>query len=152
MSGAAAYHAEDVGKILMAVQADLKALRADLQTTADAAVDPAKKIAQLQHIVEKAETDVRLKTEAVLHNALNDQYTTLPAIRGSKRRATTPVHTRLTVKDELGAKRQMDMLLKPTSSEARKFIQDRFGVSAPPAEQPKAAQRVRGTVAKHKTT
>ena len=43
MSAAASYHAEDVGKILMAVQADLKALRADLQTTAESTVDPAKK-------------------------------------------------------------------------------------------------------------
>ena len=89
---ATGHHAEDVGKILIGVQSDLKALRSDLASAAAAAASgevggaaAGRQVAALQRIIDRAETDIRLKTEAVLQTALNDQYTTLPAIRDVKR-------------------------------------------------------------------
>lgn len=161
---AVAHHAEDVGKILMAVQSDLKALRADLNTVASQPADSAdasRKMAALQQLVDKAESDIKLKTEAVLQTALNDQYTTLPAIREQKRTRTGQsggsgqragsAGPRMTVKEQMQAKRQMDLLLQPTGDAARNFLQSRFGVTAPPQSGPKGATRQRGTVMKHKT-
>lgn len=148
------HHAEDVGKILMEVQADLKALRSDLTATSTGEHDAGRKVAALQALVDKAENDIRLKTEAVLHSALNDQYTTLPAIREAKRTrpAGRPSSARMTVKEQMSAKRQMDQLLKPNSREARNFLQDRFGITAPAAEKPREAHKVRGTLNRTKTS
>lgn len=141
---ATGHHAEDVGKILMAVQGDLRSLRADIAAVASAesgAGSSSRQVAALQRIVDRAETDIRLKTEAVLQSALNDQYTTLPAIREMKRsRPATQVRpstaqTRMTAKEQNSARRQMDMLLKPTTATARSFLQERFGVAAPTSDQ-----------------
>ena len=105
--------------------------------------DAGRKVSALQALVDKAESDIRLKTEAVLHSALNDQYTTLPAIREAKRTrsqggvAQRPSSARLTVKEQMQAKRQMDQLLKPNSRQAREFLEERFGIAAPPPEKPR---------------
>ena len=153
-----AHHAEDVGKILMEVQADLKALRTDLAATSASDQDAGRKVSALQALVDKAESDIRLKTEAVLHSALNDQYTTLPAIREAKRTrsqggvAQRPSSARLTVKEQMQAKRQMDQLLKPNSRQAREFLEERFGIAAPPPEKPREATKVRGRLNTKKTT
>jgi len=156
MAAGTTHHAEDVGKILMEVQSDLKALRSDLTATSTSEIDAGRKIAALQALVDKAENDIRLKTEAVLHSALNDQYTTLPAIREAKRTRQQPAHrpssARMTVKEQMQAKRQMDQLLKPNSRSARDFLQERFGIAAPPAEKPREAHRLRGKLNKSKTT
>jgi hypothetical protein len=156
MAAGTTHHAEDVGKILMEVQSDLKALRSDLTATSSSDIDAGRKIAALQALVDKAENDIRLKTEAVLHSALNDQYTTLPAIREAKRTRQQPAHrpssARMTVKEQMQAKRQMDQLLKPSSKSARDFLQERFGIAAPPAEKPREAHRLRGKLNKSKTT
>ena len=152
----AAHHAEDVGKILVEVQADLKALRQDLAATSAGDGNAGGKVAALQALVDKAENDIRLKTEAVLHSALNDQYTTLPAIREAKRTrgqaAHRPSSGHMTVKEQMQAKRQMDQLLKPTSRGARDFLQDRFGIAAPPEEKPRQPHKQRGMLKKNKTT
>ena len=153
-----AHHAEDVGKILMEVQADLKALRSDLGATSSSEQDAGRKVSALLALVDKAENDIRLKTEAVLHSALNDQYTTLPAIREAKRTrsqgggAHRPSSARLTVKEQMQAKRQMDQLLKPNSRQAREFLEERFGIAAPPPEKPREATKVRGRLNTRKTT
>ena len=151
------HHAEDVGKILMEVQADLKALRQDLAATTAIEGSANVKVSALQALVDKAENDIRLKTEAVLHSALNDQYTTLPAIREAKRTraqpaAHRPSSARMTVKEQMQAKRQLDQLLKPTSKGARDFLQERFGIEAPPTEKPREAHKVRGQLNRTKTS
>jgi hypothetical protein len=142
---ATGHHAEDVGKILMGVQSDLRSLRSDISAAATAAAESgagssSRQVAALQRIVDRAETDIRLKTEAVLQSALNDQYTTLPAIRETKRSKPAPqvrpssAQTRMTAKEQNSARRQMDMLLKPTTANARTFLQERFGVAAPASD------------------
>ena len=149
---AATHHAEDVGKILLEVQADLKALRQDLTATSGSEADSGRKVQALQALLDKAENDIRLKTEAVLHSALNDQYTTLPAIREARRTRppSRPSSARMTVKEQMQAKRQMDQLLKPNSRDARNFLEERFGIAAPPAEKPREAHKVAGRLNKHK--
>ena len=147
----------------MGVQSDLKALRSDLASAAAAAASgevggaaAGRQVAALQRIIDRAETDIRLKTEAVLQTALNDQYTTLPAIRDVKRSrgegggASRPMTqnrpasatVRLSAKEQHQARRQMDMLLKPTSAGARAFLQERFGVTAPPEASKRSAHKV----------
>uniref|UniRef100_A0A7S0VNS7 IQCH-like ATP-grasp domain-containing protein n=1 Tax=Hemiselmis tepida TaxID=464990 RepID=A0A7S0VNS7_9CRYP len=160
-----AHHTDDVGKILMGVQADLKALRTNLAATVkgDSGAVPteaARKMQAVQLLVDRAEQDIKLKTEAVLHATLNEQYTTLPAIRDTnKRRATTGARghsagasQRLTVQDQLNSKRQMDMIMRPEGKQARQFLEERFGVTAPAAPKAKDAHKLRGTLIRKKNS
>ena len=57
----------------------------DLSSSPPGSAEAARKMQAVQLLVDKAEQDIRLKTEAVLNTTLNDQYTTLPAIRDGKR-------------------------------------------------------------------
>eukprot|EP00960_Hanusia_phi_P071923 767666-Hanusia_phi.AAC.2 len=151
------YHAEDVGKILLEVQNDLRALRSDLSATSTSEASATKKISLLQQLIDKAENDIKLKTEVVLNNAFNDQYTTLPAIRDTKRsrsssRPNSASLRRLSVKEQMQTKRHMDLIMQPNSSEARNFLQERFGVAAPPPPKPRQPKKVPGTVLRTKTS
>uniref|UniRef100_A0A7S4HAW2 IQCH-like ATP-grasp domain-containing protein n=1 Tax=Guillardia theta TaxID=55529 RepID=A0A7S4HAW2_GUITH len=151
------YHAEDVGKILLEVQNNLRALRSDLSATSTSEASATKKISLLQQLIDKAENDIKLKTEVVLNNAFNEQYTTLPAIRDTKRsRSTSRPNSaslrRLSVKEQMQSKRQMDLIMQPNSSEARNFLQERFGVAAPPPPKPRQPKKVPGSVIRSKTS
>ena len=117
----------------------------------------------VQNLVDKAENDIKLKTEAVLNSTLNEQYTTLPAIRDSKRRTQQRAHSAgsagagggvrsMTVHEQMTGKRQMDMIMRPTGQSARQFLQDRFGVTAPPPRKAKEAAKVRGRLIKRKNS
>lgn len=118
----------------------------------------------VQNLVDKAENDIKLKTEAVLNSTLNEQYTTLPAIRDSKRRTQQRrAHSAgsagggggarsITVMDQMTGRRQMDMIMRPTGQSARQFLMDRFGVTAPPPLKAKEAAKVRGRLIKRKNS
>ena len=73
------HHVQDVGKILLQAQIDLKKIREAL------AGDGAAREAQfasdsLQQVVEKVETELRLKAEAVLKTVVQGSVSTLPIL------------------------------------------------------------------------
>ena len=75
----AAHHVEDVGKILLQAQSDLRRIREQLAPPG-AQGEAAFVSEQLAQVVEKAEAELRLKAEAVLSTTVHGAASTLPAI------------------------------------------------------------------------
>ena len=75
----AAHHVEDVGKILLQAQSDLRRIREQLAPPG-AQGEAAFVSEQLAQVVEKAEAELRLKAEAVLSTTVHGAASTLPAM------------------------------------------------------------------------
>ena len=86
-----AHHAQDVGRILLQAQADLRSIREKLSTDGGEAEWHRE---HLQQVVEKAESDLKLKAEAMLTTVVNGAAT-LPAIGAynfrTDARTSTPI-------------------------------------------------------------
>lgn len=110
----------------------------------------------LQAVIDRAESDLRAKAEAVLSTALAEQFTTLPSISreqamsaehssssfdnpqygsfetirrprsATKPRASLPSHS-----ENIQRRRRAEMVANPTTAAARAFLEERFGVEAP---------------------
>lgn len=84
-----AHHVEDVGRILLQVQDNLRGLRESLRSgtrsghggpTADGRADA---VAKLDGVLERAEHDLRVKAEVVLNSVIQNTVRTLPTIKPS---------------------------------------------------------------------
>eukprot|EP00966_Prymnesium_polylepis_P294195 6794546-Prymnesium_polylepis.2 len=77
----AQHHVQDVGKILLQAQSDLKKIRETLNAGGDGRAAEAQFTSEaLQHVVEKVETELRLKAEAVLKTVVQGSVSTLPSL------------------------------------------------------------------------
>ncbi|OQR95004.1 hypothetical protein ACHHYP_00632 [Achlya hypogyna] len=68
------YHVEDVGRILLQAQDDLRSMREKVLSSNNVDVD------SINAILERAETDLRAKAEIVLNGVVNNSMKTLPVI------------------------------------------------------------------------
>eukprot|EP00741_Cyanophora_paradoxa_P021428 tig00021352_g20686.t1 len=139
-------HAADIGKLLLQVQNELKTIRSTIQPGSQPDVSA------LESIIERAESDLRAKAEAVLQTVVDDNVTTLPMIRESTpksqslrreaspseqdygpqagpstARGPRPLLRRPRPRDEVALR---EMLRNPTGENARAFLLERFGVPA----------------------
>eukprot|EP00945_MAST-04E_sp_MAST-4E-sp1_P006243 g6243.t1 len=134
------HHAEDVGRILLQAQDDLKKVRDQIAAGAASPVD-------LDRVLERAEYDLRAKAELVLSAVTQNTAASLPTVttpdpnasnrnvqqrksnrvgRGDRRAPTTS-----RVRKKVEHARSMEFILNPTSDQARGYLQDRFGIPAP---------------------
>ena len=88
--GSSAHHAADVGKILLQAQTDLKKIRESLAAAAGdgAGREPLFTAESLSQVVEKVETELRLKADAVLKTVVQGSPSTLPALGSYNFRGT----------------------------------------------------------------
>lgn len=71
-SGTSTHHTEDVGRILLQVQEELKSIRADLAAGGGLSSQ------QVDAVLARAESDLRTKAEVVLNGLVNESVRTLP--------------------------------------------------------------------------
>ena len=81
-AGASRHHVEDVGRILLQVQEELKSIRAEL--TGAGGMKPA----EIEAVIARAEGGLRAKAEVVLNGLLNDTVTTLPVAQPGQPQAS----------------------------------------------------------------
>jgi hypothetical protein len=98
-------------------------------------------------VLERAEADLRAKTDAVLSVTLNQPMSTLPALRSGREHsrgppglpsvgammstAPQPYHSRMTVKEQLADARHHDMVTNPTKSHSsRLYLEQKYGIQA----------------------
>ncbi len=140
------HHADDVGRILLQAQNDLKNIRNKISNGNASPVD-------LDRVLERAENDLRAKAEIVLSAVTQNTAETLPTIqqpvdnqrnnsnnrrrRSGGRKQTSTSRVRRKVEHA----RSMEYILNPTSQNAREFLQGRFGIPAPKRQGHGAGQR-----------
>lgn len=99
-SATTTYHVEDVGRILLQVQAELQRLRQQVQELPAAGDRAARRqtqqelMGQLDQLLRGAETDLRSKAEVVLNAVLHNSVKTLPAVAPAAAAATSAGDTR----------------------------------------------------------
>lgn len=71
--GGSSHHVEDVGRILLQVQDNIKSLRASLGRS--------NTVANLDEVLARAEKDLRVKAEVVLNSVIQNRVHTLPSIK-----------------------------------------------------------------------
>lgn len=90
------HHAADLGKILLQAQADLRQIResiADSKGGGGGAGSSSGVDAGLQRVVEKVETELRLKAEAVLNTVVHGSASTLPMLGAHNFSTSQPLET-----------------------------------------------------------
>ena len=92
-AAASAHHVQDVGKILLQAQSDLKKIRETLSVASGSVPGAADAEATLQSVVEKVETELRLKAEAVLNTVVQGSVSTLPTLGAYNFSSSQPLAT-----------------------------------------------------------
>jgi hypothetical protein len=171
---------QDIGRILLGVQDELKNIRASLVdvkgpangvgsgSSRDSALKSNmanfevrgrhrrrrrrrrrvfERAGAMQEVLERAEADLRAKTDAVLSVTLNQPMSTLPALRSGREHsrgppglpsvgammstAPPPYQSRMTVKDQLLEARHHGMVTNPTKSHSsRLYLEQKYGIQA----------------------
>ena len=93
MDEANAHHVQDVGKILLQAQNDLRQIRESLAIAGGSSKDGVSAEVLLQQTVEKVETELRLKAEAVLNTVTHGSVTTLPTLGAYNFSTSQPLET-----------------------------------------------------------
>ena len=70
-----AYHVEDIGRIILGAQEELKDIRRNLQPNADASVTQ-----NVEDVLFRAEADLRAKADIVLSGMINNSMNVLPPV------------------------------------------------------------------------
>jgi hypothetical protein len=146
------YHVEDVGRVILQLQNELKSIRQN--------IGDADTVDEVDMVLERAESDLRAKAEVVLNGMINNSVRTLPTLakKPAVRRSVpvAPAIPALTgVRGKLDQARQIELLLDPHNQFSKEYLAARFGlqlndVNAPPPT--KGASRTTGKLAKEKTT
>ncbi len=154
------HHAEDVGRILLQAQNELKSVR---QQIADGSATPV----DLDRVLERTEADLRSKAELVLSAVTQNTATALPTVAETQNLSSVPSVRRThrgsqarqrstsRVRTKVEHARSMEYILNPTSDNARKFLENRFGIPGRRSPQPRhggqrrvsSQSRARGAVA-----
>ena len=92
-SEANAHHVQDVGKILLQAQNDLRQIRENLAVAGGSSKQGLDAEALLQQTVEKVESELRLKAEAVLNTLVHGNATTLPTLGAYNFSTAQPLET-----------------------------------------------------------
>ena len=90
---ASAHHVQDVGKILLQAQSDLRQIRETLSVASGSHSGAVAAESTLQAVVEKVETELRLKAEAVLNTVVHGSASTLPSIGAYNFSSSQPLET-----------------------------------------------------------
>jgi hypothetical protein len=118
--------------------------------------DAEAKFVALQSILDRAEIDIRAKSDAILTNNIESAFTTLPAIKDRPRdkslASTTP--TQRSVREDVSRQKMSDLLANPTSAAARQLLSDRYGIAAPSTDRivRAAGKKTSGRVVKEKVS
>jgi hypothetical protein len=96
-AAASRHHVQDVGKILLQAQSDLRTIRETLNAAgvSNGGGQPSSGAASasLQQVVEKVEAELRLKAEAVLNTVVQGSVNTLPTLGQYNFNNTQPLNT-----------------------------------------------------------
>ena len=158
-SAATQHHVHDVGRILLQAQTDLKKVREAL--SGDGVSREAQNAGDLQQVVERVETELRLKAEAVLKTVVQGSVSTLPILGAFNFRSapasselldgvsTQPLHQ---IRRDPGARlllpkrtrsagapplrapainRHAAAMVDPGAAANRRYMQEKYGIKEP---------------------
>ncbi|KAH9129751.1 hypothetical protein LEN26_005395 [Aphanomyces euteiches] len=149
------YHAEDVGRILLQAQDDLRSMRERVNEQNNVDVN------EINAILQRAEADLRAKAEIVLNSVVNNSMKMLPAIEApGGRTSASKFSSKLAQKRELAATICNPLEpASPTYTQESRFRQDMLSFPIEPMERDRTPGRrpvgrilKAGAIMKKKTT
>ncbi|KAH9084803.1 hypothetical protein Ae201684P_002042 [Aphanomyces euteiches] len=149
------YHAEDVGRILLQAQDDLRSMRERVNEQNNVDVN------EINAILQRAEADLRAKAEIVLNSVVNNSMKMLPAIEApGGRTSASKFSSKLAQKRELAATICNPLEpASPTYTQESRFRQDKLSFPIEPMERDRTPGRrpvgrilKAGAIMKKKTT